>query len=171
MFSYTRLYMILESIFSAWQQCLHLSFLQCTPKLPLSWMGKRGEAGLAGEFQSPPTRLLTCFGRRCHANRCMWLELGQHGANGALAPAKAEDGTHLGVHTKWRQTEQQLGNESTQIRPANMILFWATALSVCFHILMIVAGTRWAKNTNWPALEACSGSGSGSEFRFGFWAV
>lgn len=99
----------------------------------------------------------------------MWLELGQHGANGALAPAKAEDGTHLGVHTKWRQTKQQLGNESTQIRPANMILFWATALSVCFHILMIVAGTRWAKNTNWPALEACSGSGPG--FRFGFWAA
>lgn len=94
----------------------------------------------------------------------------QHGANGALALAKAEDGTHLGVHTKWRQTEQQLGNESTQICPANMILFWATALSVCFHILMIVAGTRWAKNTNWPALEACSGSASKFGFGFGFWA-
>lgn len=37
----------------------------------------------------------------------------------------------------------------------------ATALSVCFHILMIVAGTDWAKNTNWPTL------GAGSEFGFG----
>lgn len=168
---YKIVYLIDRRIKEYWERVRYLivSFLQCTPKLPQSWMKEEAKLGWPENF-NPPLRLLTCFDRRCHANRCMWLELGQHGANGALAPAKAEDGTHLGVHTKWRQTKQQLGNESTQIRPANMILFWATALSVCFHILMIVAGTRWAKNTNWPALEACSGSGSELGFGFGFWA-
>lgn len=78
--------------------------------------------------------------------------------NGALELDKAEDGTHLGVLTEWKQTKQQLVK---RVNP-NTLSEYDSILGYGFVCLLSYfddCRRDWAKNTNWPVLGAGSGLG------------